>query len=88
LQRPSAPIGTGPFRFKSWTRGASIVYERNPEYRDGGKPYIDTLSYKVIAEAAARSAAFETGAPDLGGENPVPLADLARSYAISPTGCT
>jgi len=74
----NAPIGTGPFRFKSWTRGANIVYERNPEYWDTGKPYIDTLIYKVIPDAAARSAAFETGALDLGGENPVPLTDLAR----------
>ncbi|MBW9107054.1 ABC transporter substrate-binding protein [Paraburkholderia phenoliruptrix] len=74
----NAPIGTGPFRFKSWTRGANIVYERNPDYWDNGKPYIDTLVLKVIPDAAARSAAFETGALDLGGENPVPLTDLPR----------
>ncbi|MEX3966694.1 ABC transporter substrate-binding protein [Paraburkholderia sp. EG286B] len=74
----NAPIGTGPFRFKSWTRGASIVYERNPDYWDAGKPYIDALVYKVIPDPAARSAAFETGALDLGGENPVPLTDLPR----------
>lgn len=74
----NAPVGTGPFRFKSWTRGASIVYERNPDYWDAGKPYIDALVYKVIPDPAARSAAFETGALDLGGENPVPLTDLPR----------
>jgi len=74
----NAPIGTGPFRFKSWTRGANIVYERNPDYWDAGKPYIDSLVLKVIPDAAARSAAFETGALDLGGENPVPLTDLPR----------
>jgi peptide/nickel transport system substrate-binding protein len=74
----NAPIGTGPFRFKSWTRGSNIQYERNPDYWDTGKPYIDNLIYKVIPDGAARSAAFETGALDLGGENPVPLIDLAR----------
>ncbi|MDR5800397.1 ABC transporter substrate-binding protein [Caballeronia sp. LZ001] len=74
----NAPVGTGPFRFKSWTRGANIVYERNPDYWDAGKPYIDSLVFKVIPDAAARSAAFETGALDLGGENPVPLTDLPR----------
>jgi peptide/nickel transport system substrate-binding protein len=74
----NAPIGTGPYRFKSWTRGANIVYERNPDYWAPGKPYIDTLIFKVIPDAAARSAAFETGALDLGGENPVPLTDLPR----------
>jgi peptide/nickel transport system substrate-binding protein len=74
----NAPIGTGPFRFKSWTRGSNIQYDRNPDYWDTGKPYIDSLIYKVIPDGAARSAAFETGALDLGGENPVPLTDLAR----------
>ncbi|WP_347558841.1 ABC transporter substrate-binding protein [Robbsia sp. KACC 23696] len=74
----NAPIGTGPYRFKSWTRGSSIEYERNPDYWAPGKPYIDSLIFKVIPDAAARSAAFETGALDLGGENPVPLTDLPR----------
>ncbi|PLZ02531.1 ABC transporter substrate-binding protein [Burkholderia sp. WAC0059] len=74
----NAPIGTGPYRFVSWTRGASIVYERNPDYWAPGRPYIDQLVYKVIPDGAARSAAFETGALDLGSEDPVPLSDLPR----------
>lgn len=74
----NAPIGTGPYRFRSWARGSTIIYERNPDYWDPGKPYIDTLVFKVIPDAAARAAAFETGGLDLGGENPVPLTDLAR----------
>jgi len=27
------PVGTGPYRLKSWTRGAKIVLEANPDYR-------------------------------------------------------
>jgi len=27
------PVGTGPFRLKSWTRGQHIVLEANPDYR-------------------------------------------------------
>ncbi|TDV38355.1 peptide/nickel transport system substrate-binding protein [Paraburkholderia caballeronis] len=74
----NAPVGTGPYRFSAWQRGSNIVYERNPDYWEPGKPYIDRLVYKVIPDGAARSAAFETGALDLGGENPVPLNDLER----------
>jgi peptide/nickel transport system substrate-binding protein len=40
--------------------------------------YVDSLVLKVIPDAAARYAAFETGALDLGRENPVPLTDLPR----------
>ncbi|MBE7419791.1 MAG: bicyclomycin resistance protein [Ideonella sp.] len=28
------PVGTGPFRLKSWRRSSEIVLERNPGYRD------------------------------------------------------
>jgi ABC-type transport system substrate-binding protein len=28
------PVGTGPFKLKSWRRSSEIVLERNPEYRE------------------------------------------------------
>jgi ABC-type transport system substrate-binding protein len=28
------PVGTGPFRLKTWVRGHQIVVERNPQYRE------------------------------------------------------
>ncbi|RQS62611.1 ABC transporter substrate-binding protein [Burkholderia sp. Bp8963] len=77
----NAPVGTGPFRFKEWVRGSHVVYERNPDYWDAGKPYIDTLIVKFIPDAAARAVAFESGTVDLGGESPVPLSELARLSA-------
>lgn len=74
----NAPIGTGPFRFKEWVRGSHIVYERNPDYWDKPKPYVDRIVVKFIPDPAARAIAFETGAVDLGYRTPVPLSDLAR----------
>jgi oligopeptide transport system substrate-binding protein len=32
------PVGTGPYRLKSWTRGQKIVLEANPGYRDERYP--------------------------------------------------
>ena len=77
-----APIGTGPFVFKEWVRGSHIVYERNPNYWDKPKPYIDKLIVRVVTDPAAAAIAFETNAVDLGYRTPVPLADLERLKTI------
>jgi ABC-type transport system substrate-binding protein len=33
-QIDSHPVGTGPFKLKSWRRSSEIVLERNPQYRE------------------------------------------------------
>lgn len=62
------PIGTGPFKFVSWTRNDSIQLEANADYKNvnplianPGKPHIDKLTLKVIPEAVARMAALRSG---------------------------
>ena len=74
----NAPIGTGPFVFKEWARGDHILYARNPDYWDKGKPYLDQIVVRFIPDPAARAAAFETGAVALGGETPVSRGDIDR----------
>jgi peptide/nickel transport system substrate-binding protein len=76
------PIGTGPYRFKSWERGTHAVFVRNPDYWDAPKPYVDELVVRFIGDAAARAVALETGELDLAGENPVPLVDIQRLRAL------
>lgn len=78
----NAPIGTGPFRFKEWVRGSHIVFERNPEYWDQPKPYLDRLIVRVIPDASARAIAFETGDVDLGFRTPVAPTDLERLKGV------
>ncbi len=43
-----APVGTGPFRFKSWEPGNTITLERNPSYREPGKPRLDGIVFKIV----------------------------------------
>jgi len=74
----NAPVGTGPFRFKQWSRGNYVLLERNPTYWAAPKPYLDQIVIKFIPDPAARSAAFETGQVDLGYRTPVALNDVAR----------
>jgi peptide/nickel transport system substrate-binding protein len=77
---PGAPllIGTGPFVLKEWVRGSHAVLDRNANYWDKPKPYLDRVVFRFMPDAAARAAAFEAGDLDLGSSAPVPLADLPR----------
>lgn len=40
---PKHPIGTGPFKFKSFTPGVESVFVRNDSYWMSGKPYVDSV---------------------------------------------
>ncbi len=60
----SKPVGCGPFKLKSWTKGVEIVLEKNPDFYVIGKPYLDTVVYKIMADAAARDMAFQSGELD------------------------
>ncbi len=70
-------VGTGPFILKEWVPGNHLIFEKNPNYWDTGKPYLDRVILRVILDPAARAAALETGEIDIGA-NPVPLSDLDR----------
>jgi peptide/nickel transport system substrate-binding protein len=54
------PIGTGPFKFKSWTRNDRITLVKNDDYW-GDKSKIDELIIRPIADNAARLQALQTG---------------------------
>jgi ABC-type transport system substrate-binding protein len=36
-----AAIGTGPFRLKEFKPSDTMVFERNPDYSDTGRPHLD-----------------------------------------------
>ena len=41
---PSHPVGTGPFKLKSWWKGKKIILEKNPLYWNTIKPDIDEIN--------------------------------------------
>ncbi|NYI07909.1 ABC transporter substrate-binding protein [Allostreptomyces psammosilenae] len=47
------PVGTGPFRFVSFTPGSSMVAARHDAYWDGA-PYLDEIEFLVANEETAR----------------------------------
>ena len=57
-------IGTGPFKFSSWTRGDRTVLKRNDDYW-GTKPEWETVTFRIITNDAARVAALLAGDVDI-----------------------
>jgi peptide/nickel transport system substrate-binding protein len=55
------PVAAGPFILSDWKSGETITLERNPNYFESGKPYLDKLIFRVIPEAAAQTAAMLNG---------------------------
>jgi peptide/nickel transport system substrate-binding protein len=58
------PIGAGPFKMVSWTVGGDWVAERNEFYYQEGKPYLDGVIHRVIADANTLALALQTGEID------------------------
>ena len=54
------PVGTGPFKFASWTPGVEVVLEKNLDYW-GDPPKIDRVIYRPIIEDQSRLTELEAG---------------------------
>ncbi|MCX5592086.1 ABC transporter substrate-binding protein [Alcaligenes endophyticus] len=77
----NAPIGTGPFKFARWDKGSFIELEKNENYWREGRPYLDRVIFRFIADASTRSAALERGevhVATFGSINPVEMRRLAE----------
>jgi peptide/nickel transport system substrate-binding protein len=78
------PVGTGPFVFKSWTPGQQIVVERNPDYWEPGKPYLDRVVFMLISNAAIGIPRLVTREVDfVGALTPVDIRPLERQSGIT-----
>jgi ABC-type transport system substrate-binding protein len=54
------PVGSGPWKFVSWSHDDAIVLVRNPDYW-GKVPVTDTLRIRIIPEAPTQAAEYEAG---------------------------
>lgn len=79
-EQATKPVGTGPFRFVSYSPMVSIVMEKNPEYYIAGVPYLDEVTFKISANTDAAFMELRAGAidifPYLTNEQANQLADL------------
>lgn len=72
------PVGTGPFKFGEWKRGASIRLVRNDQYWDGNKPFLEQIIYQIIPQGANRAPALESGEIDVLLDFYTPKSDVPR----------
>lgn len=58
------PVGTGPYKLKSWEEGQAITLEANKDYFKGA-PNIDTIIFKIVVDDNAKAVQMESGELDL-----------------------
>jgi peptide/nickel transport system substrate-binding protein len=68
------PVGTGPFKFESFTAGDSAVLTKNEDYW-GKQGDVDRLIFQIMPDANARALALQSGALDF--TLNIPLAQLS-----------
>jgi peptide/nickel transport system substrate-binding protein len=54
-------VGSGPFKFKSYTRGSTFEGERNPDYFVKDRPYLDGYKFYISPETSVRASAIRSG---------------------------
>lgn len=88
----TAPVGTGPFKFESWNRGASLTLVRNDDYW-GSKALFQKVVFKYITDPNAMNNALLAGDIDVvsGVTGPEQLGSFANNASFKvlegrPTG--
>jgi peptide/nickel transport system substrate-binding protein len=64
-QLETHPIGTGPFKFVSYTPGDRLILTRNADYFESGMPKLQGVELRIIPEMSVKIAALEAGDIDV-----------------------
>ncbi|WKK72547.1 ABC transporter substrate-binding protein [Rathayibacter oskolensis] len=74
----AAPVGSGPFRFVSYTRGVEYVIERNPDYW-GEEPEVEKVTFQTVGDSDARLNGVSSGSLDIALISPNQVDSLSGS---------
>jgi peptide/nickel transport system substrate-binding protein len=55
------PVGTGPFMWDHWDKGNELVLKKNPNYWQKGKPYLDSVTWRTVADDNTRELQLQGG---------------------------
>lgn len=63
-EQNTAPVGTGPFRFVSYSPQHAFVMEANEEYW-GQAPYLDKVEFRIVANTDSAMLGLKSGSIDI-----------------------
>jgi peptide/nickel transport system substrate-binding protein len=64
------PVGSGPFKFVSYQPRSMIIFEKNADFYEEGKPHFDGLEFHLIADVTALTNAVLSGTVNFSNEIP------------------
>jgi peptide/nickel transport system substrate-binding protein len=70
------PAGTGPFKVVELVPNDHTTLERNPDYWDSPKPYLDGIVYRTIANDSTRLIELQSGGAHI--DDGLPYQDIER----------
>ncbi len=78
------PIGTGPFKVKSWEKGRQLVLVRNPYYWQAGKPYLNQVTFTDVPNDNTRTLELQGGQAEVNEFPPFSsIASLKQSSGVT-----
>lgn len=77
----SHPVGNGPYRFVSWTRGDHLVYAPNASYWRGA-PKLSQLYVRIVPDPGTNFTLLQSGALDWNLLSPAQRASLGTPRAL------
>ncbi len=74
------PVGTGPFKFVSWTSGDQVVLEANSDYHDG-EPELKKVTFKVVPEISTAISMLQAGEAQF--VDNIPVEQMSRVESLN-----
>jgi len=72
------PVGSGAFMLKSFSPGKYLELVRNPYYWRAGQPYVDGVTYSMVADTNQRILSVRSGQADIAEHIPYSQINLLR----------
>lgn len=78
------PIGTGPFKYESWSKNESLTLVKNDDYWVPDLPKLGKIVFKVIPDNSARLTALKNGELDfIDGINPSDIESIKSNDKLT-----